>query len=118
MRLVIYGGTCRVCGCTDDHACATGCSWIKPDLCSLCHEATELLAEWLLSAVKPSVEALLKEVDASLLAESGAIGPELEALLEHYATSRNMEAKHGARPAIAEQDASNRRLDQEAESSL
>ncbi len=27
---------CRVCGCTDDHACAGGCYWVEPDLCSRC----------------------------------------------------------------------------------
>lgn len=39
-------GVCRVCGCTDEHACIveggpdediiTTCSWIFPDLCSAC----------------------------------------------------------------------------------
>ena len=32
--------TCRVCGCTDDHACVGllvgPCYWIEPDLCSSC----------------------------------------------------------------------------------
>jgi len=27
---------CRVCGCTDDHACESGCSWVETDLCSAC----------------------------------------------------------------------------------
>lgn len=27
---------CRVCGCTDDHACAGGCYWVEKDLCSAC----------------------------------------------------------------------------------
>ena len=27
---------CRVCGCTDDHACPGGCSWVEEDLCSAC----------------------------------------------------------------------------------
>ncbi|MEG0943251.1 MAG: hypothetical protein RSF86_06435 [Angelakisella sp.] len=27
---------CRVCGCTDDHACPGGCYWVAPDLCSRC----------------------------------------------------------------------------------
>lgn len=27
---------CRVCGCTDDAACAGGCYWVEPDLCSAC----------------------------------------------------------------------------------
>lgn len=32
---------CRVCGCTDNHACMTddgACYWIEPDLCSACAE--------------------------------------------------------------------------------
>lgn len=27
---------CRVCGCTDGHACQGGCYWIGPTLCSRC----------------------------------------------------------------------------------
>ena len=27
---------CRVCGCTDAHACPGGCYWVAPDLCSAC----------------------------------------------------------------------------------
>lgn len=27
---------CRRCGCTEDYACAAGCSWAKPDICSRC----------------------------------------------------------------------------------
>jgi hypothetical protein len=27
---------CRVCGCTDDHACAGGCWWVEENLCSTC----------------------------------------------------------------------------------
>jgi hypothetical protein len=30
---------CRVCGCTDDHACPGGCYWVAPDLCSACASA-------------------------------------------------------------------------------
>jgi hypothetical protein len=33
---VLAGPRCRVCGCTNDHACAEGCSWVEPDLCSQC----------------------------------------------------------------------------------
>jgi transcriptional regulator with XRE-family HTH domain len=29
---------CRVCGCTDDHACEGGCYWVEADLCSKCAE--------------------------------------------------------------------------------
>ncbi|MCK9435726.1 MAG: hypothetical protein M0Q12_00795 [Synergistaceae bacterium] len=28
--------TCRVCGCTDNHACEGGCYWVEEDLCSAC----------------------------------------------------------------------------------
>lgn len=28
--------TCRICGCTDDHACPGGCYWVEEDLCSEC----------------------------------------------------------------------------------
>lgn len=31
--------TCRVCGCTDDHACEGGCWWVEADLCSTCAAA-------------------------------------------------------------------------------
>jgi hypothetical protein len=27
---------CRGCGCTEENACAGGCSWVEPDLCSRC----------------------------------------------------------------------------------
>lgn len=33
------GVACRVCGCTEHHACATphgSCFWIEADLCSAC----------------------------------------------------------------------------------
>lgn len=30
---------CRLCGCSDDHACTGGCSWVTDDLCSACLES-------------------------------------------------------------------------------
>lgn len=27
---------CKVCGCTDAHACPEGCHWVEADLCSSC----------------------------------------------------------------------------------
>lgn len=33
--------TCRICGCTDDHACEGGCWWVEADLCSTCAAAME-----------------------------------------------------------------------------
>lgn len=32
--------TCRVCGCTDESACPTGCWWVEPDLCSRCGDGS------------------------------------------------------------------------------
>lgn len=32
---------CRVCGCTQDHACEGGCYWVEEDLCSKCAETPE-----------------------------------------------------------------------------
>ena len=32
---------CKYCGCTDDHACEGGCSWVAKDVCSKC--ASELV---------------------------------------------------------------------------
>jgi len=29
---------CKYCGCTDDHACEGGCSWVAKDVCSKCAE--------------------------------------------------------------------------------
>lgn len=29
---------CRVCGCTDEHGCEGGCTWVADDLCSQCAE--------------------------------------------------------------------------------
>lgn len=31
---------CRECGCTDLQACAGGCWWVGPDLCSTCEKKT------------------------------------------------------------------------------
>jgi hypothetical protein len=33
--------SCRICGCTDDHACQGGCHWVEKDLCSACKQSTE-----------------------------------------------------------------------------
>ena len=32
---------CRVCGCTEDHACEGGCHWVAWDLCSKCQETPQ-----------------------------------------------------------------------------
>lgn len=31
-----YDRACRMCGCTQDHACEGGCHWVEWDLCSKC----------------------------------------------------------------------------------
>ena len=36
-------GACRVCGCTDEHACPGGCCWVLPEICSRCVERAEAL---------------------------------------------------------------------------
>lgn len=33
---------CRVCGCTDSHACDGGCYWVEDDLCSACADPEEI----------------------------------------------------------------------------
>jgi hypothetical protein len=43
---------CRVCGCTEHHACAEGCAWVKvepvsPPLCSACSGTAADLSETL-----------------------------------------------------------------------
>lgn len=35
-------GECRGCGCTDDQACAFGCTWVDHGLCSACVPPEEL----------------------------------------------------------------------------
>lgn len=31
-----YAQRCRICGCTQARGCASGCSWVEVDLCSVC----------------------------------------------------------------------------------
>ena len=35
---------CRVCGCTDDDACASACWWVDRHLCSSCHD--DMIVAW------------------------------------------------------------------------
>jgi len=58
--------TCRVCGCTDENACAGGCAWFEPDLCSLCALAAAAVAEWAIRCVSPNNDALLAEAHRML----------------------------------------------------
>lgn len=46
---------CGGCGCTDIRACAGGCEWIKPGLCSVCYDArmdtlADAVLDWLVEA--------------------------------------------------------------------
>lgn len=34
---------CRVCGCTQEHACPGGCHWVEENLCSACEPAVRSL---------------------------------------------------------------------------
>ena len=47
-------GTCRICGCTDDHACEGGCCWVDADhtVCSSCAGTREDLAGTLKDIVR------------------------------------------------------------------
>ncbi len=38
IRVALVPGRCRWCGCTDNHGCAMGCSWVDraATLCSEC----------------------------------------------------------------------------------
>lgn len=37
----ILGEVCERCGCSQFDACAEGCGWAKPGLCSACEDRTE-----------------------------------------------------------------------------
>ena len=36
LYIAVNHSVCRVCGCTDDHACEDICYWVQEDLCSSC----------------------------------------------------------------------------------
>lgn len=54
---------CRLCKCTEDEACNPPCGWDPDDssICTNCGIAVNVLANWLISAVRPSVSALIRE---------------------------------------------------------
>jgi hypothetical protein len=47
---------CRVCGCTDSHACPGGCWWVQDDLCSSCADAFAKTADHLLNQIGSSFQ--------------------------------------------------------------
>jgi hypothetical protein len=61
-------GTCRLCGCTDEKPCQRAgviptCSWVEPDLCSVCYFAREFRSR----TSSPSVLGDLSFVDGLLV---------------------------------------------------
>ena len=65
---------CRICGCSDEHACPGGCYWVEDDLCSRCDKAIEAVARWKIG----NLEKLEHQVDAG----AGKLGGE-DLELEH-----------------------------------
>ena len=56
---------CRMCGCTDDHACEPPCSWApgRGNLCSSCLAVAAVVSEWAtVVGHRPSFAALKREV--------------------------------------------------------
>ena len=76
--------TCRVCGCTDERACAGGCSWVEDpqllgDLCSSCLPLARAVMDGVRAELRPVVDALLREQF-----NSGHLGDTLASLLEAW----------------------------------
>jgi hypothetical protein len=50
---------CRICGCTYEHACNGGCSWVRnEDLCSVCDEFRDQLNDYAQRARRVSAASL------------------------------------------------------------
>lgn len=47
---------CRTCGCTQVSACAGGCHWVEPDLCSACVRTPAPIAAAAPASVEPTLE--------------------------------------------------------------
>ncbi len=45
-RIGVFPGTCRICGCTEEYGCASGCWWVDAAcmLCSRCAHNMAVLA--------------------------------------------------------------------------
>lgn len=82
-------GTCRVCGCTDEHACDGGCWWVDSSrtLCSTCSGTPADLAYALTSIAK------LRAKPARHLAMTEAVALAQNALARFDARSRRMLAR-------------------------
>ncbi len=55
---------CRMCGCSETKPCNPPCSWVDGDLCSGCFDVARAVVAWKQSAYRPSMPALLREVQA------------------------------------------------------
>lgn len=61
-----YEMKCRVCKCTEERACNPPCAWAEPGLCTTCHGAAGVIAEWMAAAHQPSVPALIREANGMM----------------------------------------------------
>lgn len=83
--------TCSRCSCTDEHACAGGCFWVAPNLCSSCLTSAELdvaMLEYagLAADLEARFEALAARHDASVVVASPSV---LEQWAERVGTGEN-----------------------------
>lgn len=65
-------GVCRVCGCTDQHACDGGCSWADAShtLCTNCvglHAFTNAELGTMIDALKYAIDMTAVEMEGELL---------------------------------------------------
>jgi len=64
---------CRFCGCTQEDGCPAGCSWVEPDLCSVCAAFRDLLKDYIDAARRPPTKAtlgrMLNEVTTPFMGE-------------------------------------------------
>lgn len=58
--------SCRVCECTDDRACATGCAWVpgQLDLCTNCEGTDEDLEQTLNAIGNPKSKLTKRDIRA------------------------------------------------------
>lgn len=74
---------CRVCGCTDMHACDGGCYWVADDLCSACADP-EFTAIAPLAPVITVNEAIRMVRAATLMPLRAAEAREIVSLLRAF----------------------------------
>lgn len=54
---------CRICGCTQDRACSSGCSWAEPDLCSTCYDFRNELQQFMEDGYRVTKQSLARLYD-------------------------------------------------------